>query len=99
MAKFVLTAELNLRSPKNLTKVVSDIKKALGGAATIRVTVEGAPKATAELKAIEKATANVGTESKKAAKEVDSLGRSLVAAAGHIAKKRHRVYQLSKRRN
>ena len=54
--KFVLTAEVQLQSPKNLSRIASDINKALSGSADIRINTEGASRSTAELKKVETQT-------------------------------------------
>ena len=84
--KFVLTAEINLQSPKNLSKVASDINKALGGSATINVDVKGSGKSAAQLKRIETQTKKAGEAAKQAGSDFTKLGRSLSEAVVYIAK-------------
>ena len=84
--KFVLTAEINLQSPKNLSKVAADINKALGGSATINVDVKGGGKSEAALKKVEAETQKLGKAAKQASSDFTKLGRSLAGAVVYIAK-------------
>ena len=84
--KFVLTAEINLQSPKNMSRVASDINKALGGSATINVDVKGGGKSAAALNKVEAETQKLGKAAKQASSDFTKLGRSLAGAVVYIAK-------------
>ena len=84
--KFVLTAEVNLQSPKNLSKVAADINKALGGGASIKVDVAGASTTTAGLKKVETQTKKTARTAEQASGSFKKLGGALTEAVGHVAR-------------
>jgi len=72
MAKFVLTAELQLQAPKNVTQVVNKIQQQLQGV-NVQVQVQNAAKAQRNIQNITKATNEATTASNK-------MGRSFAAS-------------------
>ncbi len=84
--KFVLTAEVNLQSPKNLSKVAADINKALGKGASIKVDVPGASTTTAGLKKVETQTKKTARTAEQASGSFKKLGGALTEAVGHVAR-------------
>ena len=84
--KFVLTAEVQLQSPKNLSRIASDINKALSGSADIRINTEGASRSTAELKKVEAQTKATAKAADQASGKFKSLGKALSEAVVHVAR-------------
>jgi TP901 family phage tail tape measure protein len=78
MAKFVLTAQLQLRAPTNTRDVIRDLRRQLGGGINIPVEVKGANEAKKQIEKVEK-------ETKKAASAADAMGRSFGLAFKRFA--------------
>ena len=74
--QFNLTAQINLQSPKNVGKVVSDIQRQLKGSGlnTVNIKVKADPRSIAQTN---KQLQNVGKNSRAAAKDINTLNRSL----------------------
>jgi TP901 family phage tail tape measure protein len=77
--QFNLTAQINLQSPKNVGKVVSDIQRQLKGSGlnTVNIKVKADPRSMAQTN---KQLQNVGKNSRAAAKDINTLNRSLKEA-------------------
>ena len=77
--QFNLTAQINLQSPKNVGRVVSDIQRQLKGSGlnTVNIKVKADPRSLAQTN---KQLQNVGKNSKNAAKNINTLNRSLQEA-------------------
>ena len=84
--KFVLTAEVQLQSPKNLSRVAADINKALSGSAGIDVNVAGSSRTQASLKKVEASTKAASKAAERGADSFKSLGKSLSEAVTHVAR-------------
>lgn len=78
MAKFVLTAQLQLRAPTNTRDVIRDLRRQLGGGINIPVEVKGANEARKQIEKVEK-------ETKKATSAADAMGRSFGLAFKRFA--------------
>ena len=64
--KFVLTAEIRMRAPKNLKQVAQQIRSNLGSKTTeVKVQVKGAEQSAATLKKVEKAVESAGSKAKQ----------------------------------
>ena len=77
--QFNLTAQINLQSPKNVGKVVSDIQRQLKGSGlnTVNIKVKADARSIAQTN---KQLQNVGKNSRAAAKDIGTLNRSLQEA-------------------
>ena len=77
--QFNLTAQINLQSPKNVGRVVSDIQRQLKGSGlnTVNIKVKADPRSMAQTN---KQLQNVGKNSRAAAKDINTLNRSLKEA-------------------
>ena len=77
--QFNLTAQINLQSPKNVGKVVSDIQRQLRGSGlnTVNIKVKADPRSMAQTN---RELQNVGKNSRGAAKDINTLNRSLKEA-------------------
>ena len=77
--QFNLTAQINLQSPKNVGKVVSDIQRQLKGSGlnTVNIKVKADPRSMAQTN---KQLQNVSKNSRAAAKDINTLNRSLQEA-------------------
>ena len=85
--KFVLTAEIQLRAPKNLKGVAQQIRSSLGGkTAEVKVQVKGAKQSAAELKKVEKAVESAGAQAKQSQSKFDELGKAIGSAVLHVAR-------------
>jgi TP901 family phage tail tape measure protein len=78
MAKFVLTAQLQLRAPTNTRDVIRDLRRQLGGGINVPIEVKGANEAKKQIEKVEK-------ETKKAASAADAMGRSFGLAFKRFA--------------
>ena len=83
--KFVLTAEINLRAPKDLARVAAQIRKALGGV-DVEIRTTGIRKTEADLKKVETQTKKTAAAADKAKGSFNRMGRALSEAVTHIAK-------------
>ena len=81
--KFVLTAELQLKAPKNVKSVVSDIEKQLKNV-SVNVDVKNAAKASKELKAAANSTKDLGKEASTAAGGVRKMDLALGKALKQV---------------
>ena len=77
--QFNLTAQINLQSPKNVGRVVSDIKRQLQGSGLNEVNIKVKADARS-LAQTNKQLQNVGKSSRSAAKDINTLNRSLQEA-------------------
>ena len=84
--KFVLTAEVQLQTPRNLSRVAADINRALSGSAGVDVSVTGSSRAASELKKVEATTRAASKEAERAAGKFKSLGKALSEAVVHVAR-------------
>ena len=85
--KFVLTAEIRMRAPKNLKRVAQQIRSNLGGKTTeVKVQVKGAKKTAAELARVEKAVEKAGSSAKAAQSKFNVLGSAIGQAVVHVAR-------------
>ena len=77
--QFNLTAQINLQSPKNVGRVVSDIQRQLKGSGlnTINIKVKADPRSVAQTN---KQLQNVSKNSKAAARDIGTLNRNLQEA-------------------
>ncbi len=77
--QFNLTAQINLQSPKNVGKVVSDIQRQLRGSGlnTVNIKVKADARSMAQTN---KQLQNVSKNSRAAAKDINTLNRSLQEA-------------------
>ena len=77
--QFNLTAQINLQSPKNVGKVVSDIQRQLKGSGlnTVNIKVKADPRTMAQTN---KQLQNVSKNSKAAARDIGTLNRNLQEA-------------------
>ena len=77
--QFNLTAQINLQSPKNVGKVVSDIRRQLQGSGlnTVNIKVKADARSMAQTN---KQLQNVSKSSKAAAKDIGTLNRNLQEA-------------------
>ena len=77
--QFNLTAQINLQSPKNVGKVVSDIQRQLKGSGlnTVNIKVKADPRTMAQTN---KQLQNVSKNSRAAAKDINTLNRNLQEA-------------------
>ncbi len=73
MAKFVLTAQLNLQAPKNISQIANQIQQQLSGA-TVNIGVQGASQAVKQVNQVTAATNNLASS---ASKMGDAFGVSL----------------------
>jgi len=89
--KFSLTAQLNLQAPKNVKQVFSQIQKQLSGA-TVNVNVAKSAQAVKDLNKVAVATKKIETESKKAAKGADVMGKAFGSALKNVLR-----YDLARR--
>jgi len=85
--KFVLTAEIRLRAPKNLKQVAQRIKSQLSGKTTqVRVETKGTKKAASELARVEKAVKTASSAAAAGGSKFDALGRAISQAVVHVAR-------------
>ena len=85
--KFVLTAEIRMRAPKNLKKVAQQIRSNLGSKTTeVKVQVKGAKKTAADLARVEKAVEKAGSKASAARGKFDLLGSAIGQAVVHVAR-------------
>lgn len=77
MAKFVLTAQLQLQAPKNASRVINDIQKQLHGV-TIPVTVQAVGQTTQQIN-------KLATATNKASSAAEAMGRSFGLATKRFA--------------
>ena len=77
--QFNLTAQINLQSPKNVGRVVSDIQRQLKGSGlnTVNIKVKADPRSMAQTN---RQLQNVSKNSRAAAKDIGTLNRSLQEA-------------------
>jgi len=77
--QFNLTAQINLQSPKNVGRVVSDIQRQLKGSGlnTVNIKVKADPRSMAQTN---KQLQNISRNSKSASKDINTLNRSLQEA-------------------
>jgi len=77
--QFNLTAQINLQSPKNVGRVVSDIQRQLKGSGlnTVNIKVKADPRSMAQTN---KQLQGVSKNSRAAAKDINTLNRSLQEA-------------------
>mgnify|MGYP001176057490 FL=1 len=77
--QFNLTAQINLQSPKNVGRVVSDIQRQLKGSGlnTVNIKVKADPRTMAQTN---RQLQNVGKSSRAAAKDIGNLNRNLQEA-------------------
>lgn len=77
--QFNLTAQINLQSPKNVGKVVSDIQRQLKGSGlnTVNIKVKADPRSMAQTN---RQLQNVSKNSRAASKDINTLNRSLQEA-------------------
>ena len=77
--QFNLTAQINLQSPKNVGRVVSDIQRQLKGSGlnTVNIKVKADPRSMAQTN---RQLQNVSKNSRAASKDINNLNRSLQEA-------------------
>ena len=78
--QFNLTAQINLQSPKNVGKVVSDIQRQLKGSGlnTVNIKVKADPRTMAQTN---RQLQNVGKNAKNASRDIGILNRNLQESA------------------
>ena len=81
---FILTAQLQLRAPRNTKRVIKDLKKNLKDI-DIKIETKISKKSKKELKELKKDLKDVSTHSKRAAGDVTNFGKQMGLAAKRYA--------------